>query len=168
ISSEPLRESSVIAFYSVFSIPALLLLVINVATLVYEKEKIRSVVSSQIENIISKRAAEQILSAVDSASDFENGVLSAGAGIAIILVGAVRIFLHLRKSFDEIWQVDQSDVSFVSGLIRILFSVGIVLSLGFLLLVSMVVTTMIGAASEWLRQFLPEFILVVFFVIEFF
>ena len=92
LKSDPVRESSVIAYYSVFSIPALLVLIINVAALFYEREQIRDVLNRQIKNAISEKTAENILNAVDSATEFDKGWISTAIGVAVILVPANQEF----------------------------------------------------------------------------
>ncbi len=164
---EPVRQSSVIAYYAVFSVPALLVMVINVAGLFYEKSQIRDTLNAQIKTAINPDTAEKILNAVDRAGEFDKGVVSAIIGVVVILVGSLRIFIHLRKSFNTIWDTENDNQSFMKELKKMVFSMGLVLTLGFLLLLSMVITTVISSASDWLQRFLPDFIVYLFFAIEF-
>ncbi len=164
---DPLRQSAVIAYFAIFSIPALLVLVFNFASIFIEKQTIIKEVSRQIGSSISPGAADQIKKAVDRAGQLKDGTVSTVIGIIIILFGATRVFIHLKKTLNSIWEVEEKKESFLKMLKNSLFSIGLILSIGFLLLVSMVISTVLAAASHMLQEVFVKQIVYLFYALEF-
>src|SRR5688572_18969628 len=85
LKNEPLRESAVIAFFAIISIPALMVLIVNFLGIFLEEEKVANQLSEQIKRAINPETAKQILSSVKKAGQMKEGFLSTMLGIIVIL-----------------------------------------------------------------------------------
>jgi membrane protein len=167
-ADDPFRQSAVIAYYAIFSMPALLVLIINVVGFFFERDVISGEISRQIEGIMGAETAEQVEEIVDKAGEMKAGILSTIIAVVTIIFGATGVFVELQKSLNMIWDVKQrEDLSFLKKLRSRLFSFGLILSIGFLLLVSLVVSSFLAAASSWLEGILPEAVAYLFYALEF-
>ncbi|MBA3707149.1 MAG: YihY/virulence factor BrkB family protein [Bacteroidetes bacterium] len=167
-ADDPFRQSAVIAYYAIFSFPALLVLIINVVGFFVQKDAVGTEISRQVEGVMGTDTADQVNEMVAKASDMKAGILSTIIAIVTIIFGATGVFVQLQKSLNQIWDVkEREDLSFLKKLKGRLFSFGFILSIGFLLLISLVVSTILAAASNWLQGIFPDIIAYLFFALEF-
>jgi membrane protein len=165
---DPFRLSAVIAYYAIFSLPALLVLIINVAGFFFGNEVVSGEISKQVEGAMGKETAEQVSEIITKASDIDAGIIPSIIAIATIIFGATGVFVQLQKALNEIWDVKQKTTKgFLLLLKNRLFSFGLILSIGFLLLMSLVISSLLAAASESLKGIFPEGIVYLFFILEF-
>jgi membrane protein len=165
---DPFRQSAVIAYYAIFSLPALLVLVVNLAGLFFGTDVVSEEIFRQIEASMGKETAEQVGKIIEKAQQTKAGVIAGTIAVATILFGATGVFVQIQKSLNQIWDVQQKKNAGFKGLIKSrLLSFGLILSIGFLLLISMVVSTALSAFSEWLKARFPDTIAALFFVVEF-
>ena len=165
---EAFRQSAVIAYYSIFSLPALIIIVVNVAGLVYGQQEIRGQITDQIGSMIGGEAARQVQTMVANASDQGNSTLAIIIGVATLLFGATGLFYQLQQSLNKVWDVEPKPNA---GILKVIMdrslSLGIILAIGFLLIVSLIATAAISALSEWMQQQLSEALVYVFYVVNF-
>src|SRR4051812_15186895 len=90
--ADPFRQSSVIAYYAIFSLPALLVLIINVAGFFFAKEALNGELSRQIGGALGPETARQIEDIVTKAGEIKKGVISTIIGVVTILFGATGVF----------------------------------------------------------------------------
>ncbi|MGZ3919456.1 MAG: YihY/virulence factor BrkB family protein [Bacteroidia bacterium] len=167
-ADDPFRQSAVIAYYAIFSLPALLVLIINVFGFFFEKDAINGEISRQVAGVMGTDTANQVDDIVQKASEMQAGVISTIIAIVTILFGATGVFVELQKSLNQIWDVKQrEDLGFMKKLKGRLFSFGLILSIGFLLLVSLVVSSLLAAASSWLESIYPNVVAYLFYGLEF-
>lgn len=165
---DPFRQSSVIAYYAIFSLPALLVLIINVAGFFFGKERISEEIGRQIGAAMGESTAEQIGSIVTKASEMDAGVISSIIAIITIIFGATGVFVQLQANLNQIWDVKQKPTQgFLKMLKNRLFSFGLILSIGFLLLMSLVISSVLAAFSHWIEAVLPDVVAYLFYVLEF-
>lgn len=165
---DPFRQSAVIAYYAIFSMPALLVLIINVVGFFFEREAISGEISRQIEGVMGSETADQVNDIVTKASEMKAGIISTIIAVVTIIFGATGVFVELQKTLNMIWDVRQKeDLSFLKKMRSRLFSFGLILSIGFLLLVSLIVSSFLAAASNWLESILPEAVAYLFYALEF-
>jgi membrane protein len=149
---DPFRESAVIAYYSIFSLPGLLVVIITLAGFIFGRDAVNNNVARQITNTLGADTAEQIQNMIIKASVSNNSVWATIIGVATIIVGATGVFAQFQKSLNTIWEV-KTDPS-KSGLWRIvrvrLFSFGMIVSIAFILLVSLVISALLSAFGNWL------------------
>lgn len=167
--NDPWRMSAAMSYYAIFSLPGLLMIVITVAGWAFGEEAVRGELSGQIGEMIGPSAAESIETIISYTEEEESGGYSWGAiiGIATLIFGSTAVFYQLQKSLNEIWDVELKN----EGVKRLIFdratSFGVILMVGFLLLISLVLTTALSALSDYIMQYLPSFLFYVFAVLEF-
>lgn len=140
-----------LAYYTMFSLAPLLLLVISVAGLVFGADAARGQVVAQLSGLIGEEGAVAIQGLLKSASHPAQGVLASIVGIVMLIVGATSIFAELQSDLDRIWRAPAATKpSGIWGMLRTrLLSFGLVVSIGFLLLVSLVVSAGLAALGTW-------------------
>lgn len=157
--ADPFRQSAVVAYYAVFSIPALLVIVIAVAGLVFGEDAVRGEVSDQIRGALGNETAKSIEHIIANVSAQKSSVVATIIGIATLIIGSTGVFTELQISLNQIWGVEVTvKKKWLKTIKSRLFSFGLVLSLGFLMLVSLLLTTGLEALSEMIRDRFPDFV----------
>jgi membrane protein len=140
-----------LSYYTVFSIAPLLLIVIAVAGLVFGTEAAQGAIVGQLEGLLGERGATVVQELLRSVSEPKQGVISTVVGFLLLLVGATTVFAELQDNLNRIWEAPQRDrPSGLWGWLRArLLSFGMILGIGFLMLVSLVVSAAISALGGW-------------------
>jgi membrane protein len=156
MEDKALRLSAAVAYYSVFSIAPLLVIAIAVAGLVLGQEAVRGELFGQLQGYVGPKAAEGVQSMVQSASKPTHGWVATILGFATLLLGATGVFGELKDALNTIWEVQAKAASGVMGFIKErILSFGMVLVIGFLLLTSLLLTTMIAGLNHTLERWIP-------------
>lgn len=154
---DPWRMSAVVAYYALLSLPGLLVIIFSMLNYFWGSEIVEGEVYGQIESALGSSTADSIESIFIKATEAETTWLSAIIGIGGLVFGATGVFFHLQISINRIWDI-KSDPK--SGFIRYLIdrtkSFGFVLVIGFLLLVSFVVSALLTALQSLMAQWLPD------------
>jgi len=164
---DPLRESGIIAYYAIFSLPGLLVVIITLAGYFFGNEAVNNQVAEQFTSTMGAETANQIQDIIVQASRMRNSLLATIMAIITILVGATGVFVEFQNALNQVWEV-KVDVS-KSGLwqvIRIrLFSFGLIISFAFLLVISLLISTLIAAFGNWLSgHFTDSFLVLLQFI----
>ncbi|WP_374580933.1 YihY/virulence factor BrkB family protein [Pseudoduganella sp.] len=134
-------KGAALAFYTLFSLAPILVLVIAIAGLFFGKEAAQGELFFQLRGLVGSQGAEAIQLVLAGATNEEQGLLATIIAGALLLFGATSVFAELKSSLDEIWQLPPAPGSGIWDTVRTrLLSFGMVLVLGFLLLVSLVVS----------------------------
>jgi membrane protein len=166
---DPFSNSIIIAYYTIFSLPGLLVIIINIAGYFYDKKEITTQLSFQIESMMGGDIASDIESIVGKASEAKGTVLASVLGIITLLFGATGVFYQLQQMLNKIWKV-KPKVKTTHKLLELirdrLFSFGLILVVGFLLLVSLMLSAALSALSSWVVIHLSESLNVIFKVLD--
>lgn len=140
-----------LAFYTIFSIAPLLLIVIAVAGLFFGEDAARGEIYAQLRDMLGSTGALAVQSLLESASRRAESVPAAAFGAVLLFVGATTVFAELQDALDRIWRVPQRQRSAgLWGLLRArLLSFGMILGIGFLLVVSLALSAALRALSRW-------------------
>src|ERR1700729_872121 len=143
-----------LAFYTVFSIAPILIIAIGFASMVVQGDALRAELLSQIQNLLGPTGANAVREILTSADYLGKSRFATFIGIVTLLFGASSVFVELQNSLDKIWEVPKRKR--MHGLWRILrarfLSLGLVLGVGFLLMVSLVISTLMAAFGAWLAS----------------
>jgi membrane protein len=147
-----------ISYYTLFSLAPLLVLVIAVAGLVFGEEAVRGQITGQLSALMGRDTAKAVEEMVQSSAVNDGGAWATLISIGVLLVGATTVFAELQSALDRIWRVPEAaKPSGIWGLLRArLFSLGLILGLGFLLMVSLAVSAGLAAFGSYLGALLPE------------
>ncbi|MBA3505318.1 MAG: YihY/virulence factor BrkB family protein, partial [Betaproteobacteria bacterium] len=129
----------------------LLIIVIAVAGFVFGQEAVQGEIAAQLGGLIGEEGAVAVQGLVESANEPKEGIIATVISVVILVIGATTVFGELQSSLDRIWRVPAPpDASGILNLLRSrLFSFGMVLGLGFLLLVSLVASAGLSAFGNW-------------------
>ena len=100
---DPFRQSAVIAYYAVFSLPGLLVLIIAVAGYFFGRDAVNQSILSQVSATMGSNTADQIKEMLDQANQSKTGITGTIIGFIILLIGATGVFVELQKSLNIIW-----------------------------------------------------------------
>ena len=169
ISRDPFRESSIIAYNAIFSLPGLLVVVITLAGYFFGADIVNRQVHHSITEAMGEDTADQIQEMVLVAARSKDSVWATVFGIITMLLGATGVFVQMQKSLNIIWEVEATTKK--AGLWPMirhrLFSFGLIISIAFLLLMSLVISSLLAAAGDWFQARYTEAPLWVFAVINF-
>jgi membrane protein len=139
-----------LAYYTIFSIAPLLVIAIAVAGFFFGEDAARGEIFGQLRGLIGDDGATAIQGLVKSAGETGKGTFAAIAGVVTLLLGATTVFNELQTDLDRIWDAPKPESSGVSSLLRgRLLSFGMILGVGFLLLVSLVLSAALSALSKF-------------------
>jgi membrane protein len=151
-----------LAFYTVFSLAPLLLIVIAIAGLVFGQEAAQGKIIGQIQGLIGEDSAKAIQSMIEEARKPAAGVIATVLAIVMLLFGATGVFAQLQESLNTIWKVEEKPGEGIWKILKDRFiSLLAVLGIGFLLLISLVISAGLSAVGTTLDHVLlaPEFLL---------
>jgi membrane protein len=153
-SRDPFKESSVIAYNAIFSLPGLMVVIVSLTGYFFGPELVNKHLHANIAGMMGIDTANQIQDVITYAMKSKDSILATIIGLATILIGATGVFVQLQKSLNIIWEVEAStEKSGIWKLIRLrLFSFGLILSIGFLLLISLVISSLLAAANDWIMH----------------
>ena len=166
--ADPFRQSAVVAYYAIFSMPGLLVILIAGAGFFFGEKAVQGEISSQISTVMGKDTSLQIQNMIVRATNHKNNALAAIISIGTLILGCTGVFEELQVSLNQIWEVKVvAKKQWLKSIKDRLFSFGLIISIGFLLLVSLAMTAMLAALSGWIKNHLPGFALFFFHIIDF-
>jgi membrane protein len=156
IEDNALSRGAAIAFYTVTSLAPVLLIVIAIAGLAFGRDAAQNAIIGHLSGLMGLQAAEVLQSAVASASGAPSGIIATIIGMMTLMITASGVFGELQSTLNAIWRAEQTGLITVSRLIRArAASLGLVAALGFLLMVSLVVSAALTALGNHLNSVLP-------------
>jgi len=166
---DPFNNSILIAYYAIFSLPGLLVIIVNIGGYIYDEKQVTTQLTNQIQATIGGDTAHDIEAIIEKASESKGTVLSSILGIATLLFGATGVFYQVQQMFNRIWEVKPKvkTKQKILELIRDrLFSFGLILVIGFLLLVSLALSAALSAFSDWVSARLSVGITFLFGILD--
>lgn len=149
----PLDYAAIIGFYTIFSLPAILIITIRIAGAVFGQDAVRGELVNQIGGIIGRGSASQLQSIIENATVSEASVVGTIVGIATMAFSATTVFVALQDSLNAMWEVKaKPEKGWLKLIINRVLSLAMVVSLGFLLLVSLTVDVLLGVVYNYLRN----------------
>ncbi len=165
---EPFNNSIIIAYYTIFSLPGLLVIIINVAGYFYDKKEVTSEITGQVGAMIGGDTASDVQAIIDKSTESKETVISSILGVATMLFGATGVFYQLQQILNKMWEVKPKPKQKFLKLVRDrVFSFGLILAVGFLLLVSLVISAGLSALSNWASGYISDTFTVIFKVADF-
>lgn len=139
-----------LAYYTMFSIAPLLLIVISMTGILFGPEAARGEIYGQLTHLMGEQGALGVQNLLESTNQPTEGVAATTIGIVLLLVGATTVFAELQDSLDRIWRAPVRTGNGIWALLRArLLSFGMILGIGFLLMVSLVFSAGLSAISKW-------------------
>ena len=168
-SKDPFKESAVIAYYAIFSLPGLLTVIISIAGYFFGEEAVNGQITNEITSVMGADTAKQVQDIIIKAALSRNSVWATLIGLITILFGATGVFIQFQKALNSIWKVEAYESkSGIMGMIKErLFSFGLILAIAFILITSFVISAVLAALGNLFVDYFSESFLVVILVLNF-
>ncbi|MES2512070.1 MAG: YihY/virulence factor BrkB family protein [Pseudomonadota bacterium] len=158
IDADGLRMSAAMSFYGILSLAPLLVLLVAVLGWWLDRTYIETSLVQQIQSVIGTQGALVVQQALTSAQEPSDGIVASLLAFGFLLVGATGVFAELQNAFERLWRTDSGVVAeqkwWYSASLR-LRGVAYILAFGFLLLVSLAISTFLGVLSGWAGNYVP-------------
>jgi membrane protein len=155
IADDALSRGAAIAFYTATSLAPVLLIVIAIAGLAFGKDAAQNAITDQLSGLMGDQTAQLLQTAVASASKKSSGALATLVGLVTLLLTASGVFGEMQSALNAIWKAEPSGTA-ITRLIRArAVSLGLVAALGFLLLVSLVISAALTAFGNQVNAAIP-------------
>lgn len=144
VEGESFTHASSIAFYTIFSLPAILLISLSVGSTIFERTDVQRELIAQVGALVGQGSAREVESILMNAGNQSDNFFAQAAGIVTLLVSATTVFMSLQTSINQIWHIKPKPRR---GILKFIFnrllSLAMVISIGFVLMVSLVVDTLL-------------------------
>jgi membrane protein len=154
-SNDPWAESAIIAYYTLFSLPSLLIIVVSIAGYFFGRAAVQGSLNEQITEFIGADAAKAVENMITSAAITENSTWAIILGVAMLLFGATGVFFRLKIAMNKIWNVAAKKNTFMRMIMDRLISFGMVLAIGFLMLLSLVISAAVAMLGGYIEDIAP-------------
>ncbi|MEO6547415.1 MAG: YihY/virulence factor BrkB family protein [Ferruginibacter sp.] len=161
------KLSGSLAYYTVFSLGPLLIVIISLCSIFLGRDAVEGKIYTQLAGFVGADTAAQLQEIIKNASLAGKSKIAAIVGGVTLLIGSTTVFAEIQDSINGIWGLKPKPKrGWVKLLQNRFLSFSVIVSLGFLLLVSLGVSTLIDGFSDHLRGFFPEVTIVVFYIIN--
>lgn len=153
MAADPFRQSATISYYAIFSIPGLLIIIIWAAGFFFGEEAVRGEINNQIAGMMGGDAAESVEEIVQESALEGSDSFMKIVGIAALVIGATTLFFQLQKSLNFFWNVEAAPENNIKKLLMDrASSLGLILVIAFLLLISLILSSLISGISGYLTR----------------
>jgi membrane protein len=149
------RLGASLAFYTLLSLAPLVIIAVSIAGLMFGQEAAQGQLTAQVSALMGEEGGKAVQELIANASRPSTGIVSAIMGILVLLYGATGVFSELRASLDILWDATPPKTNWLQQVKTKLFSFGMVFAVGFLLLVSLLLSAVLAALGSWYGPSLP-------------
>lgn len=150
------RLGAALAYYTIFSLAPLMLILIGICSLVFGQEAAQGQILDQLRGMLGKESAEAVQTMLANSNEEHTGLIATLVGFGALFAGATGVFAQLQDALDTVWRVPSPAQNGVWLLLKTRWAAfTMVLGIGFLLLVSLVISSVISGVGELLTQHLP-------------
>lgn len=153
--NDPWARSATIAYYALFSLPSLIIIVVTVAGYFFGEEAVQGRITTEIGEFIGVEAARSIEAMVAAAALDQSSTWALIFGFFFLLFGATGVFFQLKAAMNNIWNIAAKKNNVKRIVINRIVSLGMVLVLGLLLLISLVISTILRAVRDYVASIAP-------------
>ncbi|MDB5251013.1 MAG: ribonuclease [Flaviaesturariibacter sp.] len=167
ITDNCFKLSAALSYYTVFALGPLLIIIISLAGIFFQKDRVQVKVYGEMYKLLGKDAAEQVQAII--ANIQHSGTTTAGAviGTIILIIGATGVFTEMQDSINYIWSVKaKPKKSWLKFLSNRLLSFSLVVGMGFVLLVSLIINALLELLSERLSRLLSDYTVTIFTLVN--
>ena len=158
------RMAAALSYYTVFSLPPLLILLVTIAGVIWDPQDIRGAIEAQMRSLIGPTAATQVREMIAHAqSNQPASVATRFLGAAALIFGGTGAFIQLQTALNDAWKVepDPSKGGIRNFIVKRVFSFGLILFIAFMLLVSLALTAVLSAVGQAMVGGLPETLMLI-------
>jgi membrane protein len=156
LAEGPFQLAAALAYYTLFSLAPLLIILTGIVGVLAGKQTAQNYIYSSVSGMIGESSAAAVMEMMQRANRDGSGIIATVVGVALMLFGAGGVVGQLQSSLNTIWGVETKTQKGIWPILRARFvSYAMLLAIGFLLLVSLLVTTALAAFSDYLRGLVP-------------
>ena len=153
------RLGAALSYYTVFSLAPVLVLVISIAGLVFGNDAAQGRIVGQLQGLIGREAAQVVQTMLAKASDRGSGIISTVVGFVMLLVGATGVLIELQSAINTVWKVAPRPGGGLKAILHErLLSFGLILSFGFILLVSLLLSALLAGMGGMMSRLIPGWV----------
>lgn len=165
---EPWKFGATVGYYTILSLPALMVIILNLMGLFFDHTLAQEELVRQLKSIFGKETALSVEKIITEAQVKRKNPFLTIIGVGTLLFGATQVFYNIQNAFNKVWSVKSENVKAVKlEVLNRLKSFGFILIIGFLLLVSMVLTSLLSLLQNYLLDYFSSAILSMLYVIDF-
>ena len=154
-SNDPWARSAIIAYYTLFSLPSLLIIVVSIAGYFFGREAVQGRITGQIAEFIGKDSATIVENMISNAALSSNSTIAVIFGVFMLVFGATGVFFQLKKAMNNIWNVAEKKETYFRMFMDRVISFGMILIIGFLMLLGLIVSASIRMLSDYIESYAP-------------
>lgn len=163
INDNCFKLAAALSYYTVFALGPLLIIIISLAGIFYEKGRVQTQVYGQMYKLLGKDAAEQVEAIITNIQSSGTTTTGAIVGTIILIIGATGVFTEMQDSINYIWSVKaKPKKGWLKFLSNRLLSFSLVVGMGFVLLVSLVINAVLELLSDKLSRLLSDYTVSIF------
>jgi membrane protein len=157
-SNNSFRHAAALSYYTIFSLPPLLLIVITVASRIYGGEALTGQIYGQLKGLVGAESAAFLQESIAKFTLQQKSGIATAVGLGALIFAATTFFVTLQESINDIWnlQVKTQGIGIWQYVQQRLLSFGLILSVALLLLISFVVSAVLSIFTGWLQRHIPE------------
>ena len=160
ISKGALTRSAALSYYTIFSLPPMLLIVLKTAAGFYDEQRVKAAIFNEMGNLVGQNGAQQLLDTIDRLHIFEPNWWATAVGAGFLVFTATTVFITMQDALNAIFSV-KADQLRGSGLLKMVrdrvVSFALLISMAFILLVSLLVDTLLSVFNNYLEAWLGVF-----------
>src|SRR6478752_100832 len=157
IDDNSIKLSASLAYYTIFALPPLLIIIITLSGFFFGEEAVTGQLYGQINGLVGNNAAAQIQIAIKNVELSGDNYLATAFGVIMLLIGASGVFAEIQSSINFIWGLRaKPNKAFYSFIKDRLMSFSMIVSLGFLMIVSLIVNSVLDIFNSRLKLYFPE------------
>jgi membrane protein len=150
MDDKAMRLAAALSYYTIFSLAPLLVLIIAVAGLAFGVDSVRTQMMNQLEGLLGPQGAGAVSVMLQNANRPNSGIIAGIISIVTLLLGATGVVIQLKDALNTIWDIQDDEGGVKDAVKDRVFALGMILSIGFLLIVSLVISAILSAVSEQL------------------
>ena len=167
IEDNAFKLSASLSYYTVFSIGPVLIIIISLAGVFFGREAVQGRIYGQIKGLVGPEAAAQIQEIIKNIQYTDGGTIGTIVGVGLLIIGSTGVFIEMQDSINSIWSVKaKPKKGWKKFLLNRATSFSLIVSMGFILLVSLIVSAVLDSMSERLQRFFPDVTIYVFYGIN--
>lgn len=149
----PLDHAAIIAFYTIFSLPAVLTITIHIAGAAFGQEEVKNEIENRVSSVIGEESALQMQRIIEQAGQTSDSTIGTILGIALMVFSATTVFVALQDALNAMWEVEaRPEKGWLKVIINRVLSLAMVVSMGFLLLVSLTADLFVNLFNDYLQD----------------
>ena len=167
MDDKAMKLSASLSYYTVFSLGPVLVIIFSVVSLVFGKAAVEGKVYTQIKDLVGESAALQIQEIMGNVSQSGEGQVGAIIAAVVLVISASAVFIEIQDSINYIWSVkSKPKKGWVKMLVNRLLSFSLLVTIGFLLLVSLLISALVDLLGEQIQELLPGISIMLLYVIN--